>query len=785
MDWTTRTDINPSTYEWSVRAFTTIKKLLKVNIKLHHSEGQIANGQIFLFNHFARFETFIPQYLIYHETGAYCRSIASHEFFKEGDTFSNYLLGLGAVPNTHPRLLPFLAEEILRGRKVIVFPEGGMVKDRRVLDKRGRYSIYSPTARERRKHHSGAALLALALDALKASICKAFEERDAARIAHWLSELGMEQEEALLAAARMPSLIVPANITFYPIRIGGNLLHSGVELVSRGLNRRLTEELLIEGNILLRDTDMDIRLGAPVDPAAFWRHWELQLFRHFTRNIETTDQLLALSRSGKSWTDRAAARWLRNKSLRVRNLYMHRMYEGITINLSHLASSYITQLVNRGETQCERTRFDRVLYLALKQLQREPTVHLHRSLRNPGQYRGVAEGKCHGIEQFFAVASEAGLVENDETHYRFLPKLCEEQTFHSIRLENPIAVYANEVEPIIPVGKALQAAQKTVAAGLTPQQLALQFFDDERASYEWDHAYYRKSRYAAINKQETATDSGAPFLLQPDNPRAIGVLLIHGFLASPAELAEFGAKLEALGYTVLGIRLEGHGTSPWDLRDREWEDWLASARRGYQILEQLVERVVMVGFSTGGALSLMLAAEQPDTLAGLCVVSVPLRFRNRNLIFVPLIHGANRLTSWLPSFEGIIPFRPNESEHPHINYRNMPVRSLYELRLLVDRVEKRLKDVTCPVLVMQGDEDQVVDPKSAPILMKKLGSPVKRLRMVASDRHGILNEDIGATQYVLTGFVQELESGLVQTDDDAIGAELVPGSARALHEGGP
>ena len=45
--------------------------------------------------------------------------------------------GVGVVPNNEPGLLAFLAAEILRGRKVSVFPEGGMVKDRRILDENG------------------------------------------------------------------------------------------------------------------------------------------------------------------------------------------------------------------------------------------------------------------------------------------------------------------------------------------------------------------------------------------------------------------------------------------------------------------------------------------------------------------------------------------------------------------------------------------------------------------------------------------------------------------------
>ena len=37
-----------STYDWSVRLFRILKKLLSVNIKLHHDAGQVESGDIFL-----------------------------------------------------------------------------------------------------------------------------------------------------------------------------------------------------------------------------------------------------------------------------------------------------------------------------------------------------------------------------------------------------------------------------------------------------------------------------------------------------------------------------------------------------------------------------------------------------------------------------------------------------------------------------------------------------------------------------------------------------------------
>ena len=39
-----------------------------------------------------------------------------------------------------------------------------------------------------------------------------------------------------------------------------------------------------------------------------------------------------------------------------------------------------------------------------------------------------------------------------------------------------------------------------------------------------------------------------------------GVLLIHGFTGLPAELLLMGQHLNKAGFTVLGVRLAGHGT---------------------------------------------------------------------------------------------------------------------------------------------------------------------------------------------------------------------------------
>ena len=94
-----------------------------------------------------------------------------------------------------------------------------------------------------------------------------------------------------------------------------------------------------------------------------------------------------------------------------------------------------------------------------------------------------------------------------------------------------------------------------------------------------------------------ATASPAPYLLETRQHAPVGVVLVHGFLASPAELRDLGEHLHADGVPIYGVRLKGHGTSPWDLREQAFEDWLASTVRGISIMQGLCERVVAVGFS--------------------------------------------------------------------------------------------------------------------------------------------------------------------------------------------
>ena len=456
-DWP---DIDSAYYKRSVMLFSAVKKLLSVNLELFADEKAL-KGDIFLFNHFSRFETFIPQFLLYEKTGAYSCAIASSEFFDETNFLSNYLKEVGVFPHDHPRLFAMLAGQILRGRKVIIFPEGGMVKDRCVIDKKGHYSIYSRIAGNRRKQHTGPAVLGQGVEALKAAIRYAFKERDMERLQHWKEILKFDNLDELLASALKPTLIVPSNITFYPIRSSENLLFKSVEMLSKGMSLRQSEELLIESNIMLKDTDMDIRMGNPVNPCCVWGKHTHYMMDKVASNIVELDDVFKLKTEPRNMKERLLGYYFVNNAKCARNQYMHRIYTNVTINLSHLASTLIMSLIGERRQQISKTQFYTVLYIAIKSLQKQTDIHLHRSLLNPHDYGDLMYGTNSRFDQFNCIAKEAELISEQDSCYHFLPKLLADHDFDQIRLKNPIAVYNNEAQPLQTIRKHVMDAERS------------------------------------------------------------------------------------------------------------------------------------------------------------------------------------------------------------------------------------------------------------------------------------------------------------------------------------
>lgn len=101
----------------------------------------------------------------------------------------------------------------------------------------------------------------------------------------------------------------------------------------------------------------------------------------------------------------------------------------------------------------------------------------------------------------------------------------------------------------------------------------------------------------------------APFCFEAGSRHA--VLLLHGFMGTPAELRPLGQALAEAGVTARGILLPGFGSDLASLGQVTRADWLRAARDAWDELERTHPQVSVVGFSMGAAVALRLAGLRP------------------------------------------------------------------------------------------------------------------------------------------------------------------------------
>lgn len=204
-----------------------------------------------------------------------------------------------------------------------------------------------------------------------------------------------------------------------------------------------------------------------------------------------------------------------------------------------------------------------------------------------------------------------------------------------------------------------------------------------------------------------------------------GVLLIHGFTGTPSEVRFLGEFLRDKGYTVKGILLKGHGTTPEDMRKCGYRDWIRGAVEGYKSLKQECDEVFAVGLSMGGLLSLYLARNYD--VKGVAALSAPIR-----------IHGRMAALSFIErQFKAHVLRNPVKKDINIISYDKSPLISVHNLFKLIRHIKADLPYIEKPVLIMQSYGDRTVSPMSANIIYNSIGSKDKSIIYLHKSGHVI------------------------------------------------
>jgi len=250
--------------------------------------------------------------------------------------------------------------------------------------------------------------------------------------------------------------------------------------------------------------------------------------------------------------------------------------------------------------------------------------------------------------------------------------------------------------------------------------------------------------------------SGAePFFL-PGGP--VGCLLVHGFTGTPNEMRWLGEFLNEKGYSVLGIRLAGHGTRVADMSRMRWRDWLASVEDGYDLLSGSSQKIVVMGLSLGGILSLTFASGRftPGCpVAGVVAMAVP-----HKLPANPhLLRAAKALSLVKPYMpKGISDWYDHEAEQEQLCYEVDPVRAGAEVRDVLVEMKSSLSLIRVPALLIYSKNDQTVRPEEqhAEKIYQKIGSERKSLVWIEHSGH-VITRDLQRLQVfqIIADFLAE------------------------------
>lgn len=217
--------------------------------------------------------------------------------------------------------------------------------------------------------------------------------------------------------------------------------------------------------------------------------------------------------------------------------------------------------------------------------------------------------------------------------------------------------------------------------------------------------------------------------------RSGGVLLIHGFPGSPAEVRGIGEALAEHGYRAQGILLPGFGADIPNLNKRGQADWVAAAQSAWDALRARHQPATLLGYSMGGAVALNLVSAPQDRLVlvapfwrapGILPALLPLIRRVMPSLrpFKKANFGDPRLRQ---QFDRILPGVDLDDPQVQLTIQQefiLPLRAMEEVISMGRRAYRLAPKLSAQALVIQGGQDVLVRPPDTRRLVRRL--PPKR-----------------------------------------------------------
>ncbi len=705
--------MSSKTFRYTVFALRILEKILGSKFSVTGIEKLPKQPILFVANHFTRSETFFVPYLIYKYTGHQVRCLADSGLYH--GVLGRFLESVGTISTKHKNRDNIILKDLISGEyNWMIYPEGSMVKSKETKNEHG-YVNYTPYRIG--PVRTGSAVLALRSEIYRQEIVSAFEEGNLKILQEFEQNFGLVYDKNF---KDLKTCVVPLNINYYPIRPGQNSIQKLLVKLIKKIPQQIAEELEIEGNILL-GAEINVNFGDPIN---------LQDY------IKSTNSLVSKIPIIKNETKmNFILRYYKN---RLTNDFMAQVYSDIQVNLDHVFASAIRQI---EEEKVSLDRLKRVIYLSAVMIEKTKRYRIHSSIAEENLFKIFIDEANEEFDGVFDLACKQGLIEKTSGGDLRINKaaLTKKYDFHEIRRENTLQVIDNEFSLLEFANNIIKQTLKIADEDLC-QKVFEEICKKDLKNFDNDYENYFDKNFS---KDKSV---GRPFFLSSDvkaskNIKQTGILISHGYKSAPKEVESLAKFLSGFGFNIYAVRLKGHGTAPVNLKDVSWNDWYYSMQRGYAALRNVCNKIIIVGFSTGGLLALNSAAQKKADakLSAIVSINAALKLLDIRARMVAGINMWNELLNKIHVEKGLFEYVDDKPENPQINYSRNYLKGVEQLEKLMQNCEDNLEKIKIPALVIQGDKDPVVNPISGKMIYEKINSEKKFLQEMDFKNHVIVN----------------------------------------------
>lgn len=238
---------------------------------------------------------------------------------------------------------------------------------------------------------------------------------------------------------------------------------------------------------------------------------------------------------------------------------------------------------------------------------------------------------------------------------------------------------------------------------------------------------------------------GDPFYYEGSST---GILLVHGFTATTAEVRPLGDFLHDQGFSVFAPLLPGHNTFPEDINNFSWKDWVGEVESAYQKISTSCDTLFVGGESAGGLLALYIATCKED-IAGILTYAPALKLCIKPFDIIKLY-----------ALAPFIPYIEQEDKDDGLAWRGYlakPLKGVIQLLKLQKATFPRLRSIQAPTLIVQGRLDETVHPSVPQLIADQIKSNQVEIHWMEESTHCVaLDKELEDVKQITYQFINKI-----------------------------